>query len=158
MGKEELRAVYKQIRLRMSKSEASSKSRMIGRRLINGVDWSAYQKICVFEPIDKLNEVQINGVVSRLKAQGLEIVTAGRTRDTVAPSGTFDLILVPCLAFDEARYRLGWGGGWYDKFLAAQPQALKIGLAYQNGLISGRLPRQAHDIKLDKIFTETQVY
>jgi 5-formyltetrahydrofolate cyclo-ligase len=66
----------------------------------------------------------------------------------------FDLILVPCLAFDKDNYRLGWGGGFYDRFLAAQPKALKIGLCYQNGFVKEGLTHQPHDIPLDKIITE----
>lgn len=138
----------------MSKSEVSSKSRLIGRRLLNEVDWNSYPKICVFEPISRLNEVDISGVVSRLKAQRREVIVLPHAKTAQAPKSKFDIIIVPCLAFDTANYRLGWGGGFYDKFLAAQPKAIKIGVCFQSGFIEGGLPHEPHDIRLDKIFTE----
>ena len=157
MNKEELRALYRQIRLRMSDSEVSSKSRMIGRKLLNDIDWPDYKLICGYTPIDSLNEVDTRLVILRLESQGMSVQLVTSDRKSKLPLSTFDVILVPCLAFDGQRYRLGWGGGWYDKFLARQPQALKVGLAYKDSLIPS-LPREPHDIPLDMIITEDQVY
>lgn len=157
MNKEELRALYRQIRLRMTKSEVSSKSRMIGRRLLHEIDWPAYKIVCSFTPINDLNEVDIKPVIERLKTQGLQISSIAPFKRSEIPADSFDVILVPCLAYDEQRHRLGWGGGWYDRFLAGQPQALKVGLAYQDSLVSG-LSQEAHDIPLDMIITEERIY
>lgn len=157
MDKEELRALYRQIRLRMSGSEVSSKSRMIGRRLLNDIDWPAYEHVCAYSAIDGLNEVDLRAVTSKLKAQGLNVELVLAAKNPEVPTGAFDVILVPCLVFDEQRYRLGWGGGWYDKFLAQQPRALKVGVAYRDSLIPS-LPHEPHDIPLDMIITEDQVY
>lgn len=154
MTKEELRALCKQIRLRMSRSEVSAKSRLIGRKLLNEIDWNSYPKICVFSPIDKLNEVDISGVTSRLKAQRRNVTALPADTTAKVPAGKFDLIIVPCLAYDLDNCRLGWGGGFYDRFLAGQPKALKIGVCFFNGLVDGGLPREAHDIPLNQIITE----
>jgi len=155
MDKTELRALYRQIRLRMSRSEVSSKSRIIGRKLLNEVDWNNYPKICVFNPMVKLNEVDIGGVNIRLKAQRRDVTVLGRTKEAAMPKRKFDLIIVPCLAFDETGNRLGWGGGFYDKFLAAQPKARKIGVCFLNGLAEGGLPAEPHDVRLDSVITES---
>lgn len=64
--------------------------------------------------------------------------------------GKYDVIIVPGLAFDADNYRLGYGGGYYDTFLANHPNALKIAAAYPFQLIE-KVPREAHDIKLDRI-------
>lgn len=157
MNKEELRALYRQIRSRMSRSEVSSKSRIIGRRLLNEIDWNKYPKICVFEPIEELNEVDIGGVISRLRAQRRDLEILPRSKKAKVPRGKFDLIIVPCLAFDTDNFRMGWGGGFYDKFLAKQPQAFKIGVCFDGGLVENGLPREPHDIQVDQIVTESQV-
>ena len=64
-----------------------------------------------------------------------------------------DLILVPLLAYDDRGYRLGYGGGYYDRTLAHFPKARAIGIAYY-GQRMDVLPHDAHDLKLDGVLTE----
>lgn len=71
-----------------------------------------------------------------------------------------DLLLIPCVGFDADRYRLGYGGGYFDRTLAAWPDGerpVKIGIAYESGKC-GRLPRETHDMPLDAVVTETSIY
>ncbi|QDQ85674.1 5-formyltetrahydrofolate cyclo-ligase [Paraburkholderia megapolitana] len=71
-----------------------------------------------------------------------------------------DLLFVPCVGFDAHGYRLGYGGGYYDRTLAAWPGARKpvtIGIAYEACRID-TLQREAHDIPLDAIVTDAGVY
>lgn len=65
-------------------------------------------------------------------------------------SGTYDLIAVPGLAYDSKKYRLGYGGGYYDRFLANHLPVFKVGLFYPFQKISD-LPVEKHDIPLDEI-------
>lgn len=67
--------------------------------------------------------------------------------------GTFDLIIIPGLAFDNNNYRLGYGGGYYDNFLINHPQAYKLGIFYPKQKV-GKVPIEEHDIKLDKILVQ----
>jgi 5-formyltetrahydrofolate cyclo-ligase len=69
------------------------------------------------------------------------------------PRVTPDLLLVPLLAFDDHGYRLGYGGGYYDRTLAMLPRARAIGIAYA-GQRMDFLPHGAHDLPLDAILTE----
>jgi 5-formyltetrahydrofolate cyclo-ligase len=65
-----------------------------------------------------------------------------------------DRLLVPLLGFDEANYRLGYGGGYYDRTLAAwenQPQTIGVGM--EIGRLQSIFPEQ-HDIAMDFIITE----
>jgi 5,10-methenyltetrahydrofolate synthetase len=67
-----------------------------------------------------------------------------------------DLLLIPCVGFDADLYRLGYGGGYYDRTLAAWPGAQRpatIGIAFEAGRC-GALPREHHDLPLDAILTE----
>ena len=59
-----------------------------------------------------------------------------------------EAVIVPALRIDQFGYRLGQGGGYYDRALA-QLSAWKIGLIYANELITEVLPREDHDIPLD---------
>ena len=72
------------------------------------------------------------------------------------PRVTPDVLLVPLLAFDAQGYRLGYGGGYYDRTLEALRAAgkiLAIGIAYAGQQVD-TLPREAHDHPLDAIVTE----
>lgn len=66
--------------------------------------------------------------------------------------GEYDLIVVPGLAFDSENYRLGYGGGYYDYFLALHPNAVKLGLFYDFQL-SNDFEVEPHDIPLDIVLT-----
>ena len=75
----------------------------------------------------------------------------------LAPSGAplADLpaaLLVPCLGFDADAYRLGYGGGFYDRTLAARPRPATLGVAY--ACQQARFAHGAHDVPLDAIVTE----
>jgi 5-formyltetrahydrofolate cyclo-ligase len=70
-----------------------------------------------------------------------------------------DLLLVPLLAFDAAGYRLGYGGGFYDRSLArlrAAGDILAVGLAYAAQQVAA-VPREATDQPLDLVVTEREV-
>jgi len=61
--------------------------------------------------------------------------------------------IVPGLAFTEKGSRLGYGGGFYDRFLSVNREVYKIALSYES-MIAESLPVMPHDISLDCIVTE----
>lgn len=69
--------------------------------------------------------------------------------------GELSVICVPGLAFDRTGGRLGWGHGYYDATLAqlGAPRPLLLGLAFECQIIN-ELPREAHDVLLDRVITE----
>lgn len=68
-----------------------------------------------------------------------------------------DVILLPLVAFDAANYRLGYGGGYFDRTLAIlSPRPLTIGVGFEHGRVATIYPA-AHDIPLDRIVTEAVV-
>lgn len=77
-----------------------------------------------------------------------------------APEVEPDVLLVPMLAFDRKGYRLGYGGGFYDRTLAklrAVKLVTAIGVAYAGQEIDA-VPRDAHDQPLDWIMTERETF
>lgn len=63
-----------------------------------------------------------------------------------------DALLVPCLGFNGKRYRLGYGGGYYDRTLAATPRPRTVGVAY--GCLRVKFAHDGHDVPLDVVMTE----
>ena len=70
--------------------------------------------------------------------------------------GAIDIIIVPGLAFTDQGGRIGYGGGYYDRYLADTPQSLRIGLAYELQIASF-LPLDSHDQFMDYIVTEKRI-
>lgn len=73
------------------------------------------------------------------------------------PLDKIDLIMVPGIAFDEKGYRLGYGKGYYDRYISNKNPQFSIGLAYDIQLIKS-LPHGNHDKKLDAIATERRIF
>ena len=73
--------------------------------------------------------------------------------DTLEP----EILLVPMLAFDDDGYRLGYGGGFYDRTLASRraqaPGILAVGVAFSGQRVE-RVPRSTEDERLDWLVTE----
>lgn len=66
-----------------------------------------------------------------------------------------EVITVPGVAFDKDCYRIGYGGGFYDKVLRDK-RAISIGLAYEEQIVE-RLPRSSQDKKVDLIITDERI-
>ena len=65
-----------------------------------------------------------------------------------------DLIIVPGLVYSEKGYRIGYGGGYYDKFLSSiSKNVKKVGIVYSN-LVVNELPINNYDIPVDLIITD----
>ena len=60
------------------------------------------------------------------------------------------LVLMPGLAFDPAGHRIGYGGGFYDKFLAAEPNHPTLALCYEFQMLPA-LDTEEHDIPVDTV-------
>ncbi len=67
-----------------------------------------------------------------------------------------EAILVPAVAFDRRGYRVGYGGGYYDRFLPQAPRAAKIGVAFASQIIE-KIPVDGYDLPVDMIVTEKEV-
>lgn len=61
-------------------------------------------------------------------------------------------LLVPCLGYNPQGYRLGYGGGFYDRTLAREPRPATVGVAYR--CLAADFDSDGHDVALDRIITE----
>lgn len=71
--------------------------------------------------------------------------------------GQVDLVLVPGLLFDRRGYRIGQGGGYYDRFLVGLAGVPTVGLVYGQFLVE-RVPTAGHDVPVGLVVTESGVH
>jgi 5-formyltetrahydrofolate cyclo-ligase len=166
--KASLRTELKNARLSLNQEQRELKSVAICKNLETATDWKAIKSLHYFEPIDSLSEVNIRNFIAWVKTDYPEIslYTSRQVNDSwqvVAladnqPAQAHDLgaVLVPMLGFDNNLQRIGYGGGYYDKLLATQPKARKIGVCFGLGKIDN-VPVEPHDVPLDIIATEAAV-
>jgi 5-formyltetrahydrofolate cyclo-ligase len=85
------------------------------------------------------------------------ILEPDKDRQRLVDSRKIDLAVVPGLAFDHFFQRLGYGAGYYDRFLPSlREDAVKLGIGYDFQLID-RLPVEKYDIPLDGILTDIRL-
>ena len=70
-------------------------------------------------------------------------------------NGPIDIIIVPGVAFDRKLNRLGFGKGYYDRYLSNK-EIYKVGICFSGQLID-TLPTDNHDIKMDLVITEKEL-
>jgi 5-formyltetrahydrofolate cyclo-ligase len=86
-------------------------------------------------------------------ARGVWNIPIPAEREIVRPTA----LLVPLVGFDADGFRLGYGGGYYDRTLAAMdPKPLTIGIGFELGRLPSIHP-QPHDVPMDAIVTEAGV-
>jgi 5-formyltetrahydrofolate cyclo-ligase len=68
-----------------------------------------------------------------------------------------DIVLVPAVAYDRAGRRVGYGAGFFDRFLpSTRPNALRVGLGFDLQLVEGDLPSGAFDAVVDRVVTTSE--
>lgn len=72
------------------------------------------------------------------------------------PLDEIEVVIVPAAVWGEDGYRTGYGAGYYDRFLARAPAAVRIGLGLEVQVVP-RVPREAHDVPVDILVTDAGV-
>ena len=177
--KRALREIFNQRRRVYSKTEAEEDSHILVQRICQLPQFQKAQTVMLYMPVHK--EVNLKPLMELYKDQKTFLLPvthrhrsmtahpyAGEEQmkkskhhhiyePTTAPyKGTIDLIFVPGVAFDKHSYRLGRGGGYYDKFLRRHPQALKVGVGYDFQIHKSDIPHSFLDTKLDAVITPTK--
>jgi 5-formyltetrahydrofolate cyclo-ligase len=142
-------------RCAISEATASEASTKVAKNVLKAHNFRDCQTAHIYAPITSQNEMDTRILAKMLKKgyPKLELIWGEASSLAATPQRQFDVIFTPVVGFNRDGFRLGFGGGWYDRFLAAQPEALKIGLAYDWAEVD--FAPQPHDIPLDLIATET---
>lgn len=98
------------------------------------------------------SEIDLKILNDHLKAQGrLYLVPYEADALLHVPFSEIDCILVPGLAFDRKHFRIGYGKGFYDRFLAKVPDIPTIGVGFKEQFYEGLLPIDTWDIPVKEI-------
>ncbi|MFA5821151.1 MAG: 5-formyltetrahydrofolate cyclo-ligase [Candidatus Gracilibacteria bacterium] len=171
MTKNEIRRQILKRRLSLSKKSLATKSKIICQKLKKLPKFKKARNILFYFPVQ--NEVDIlpilkqslktkivllpyivNKQIKPRRIRSLNDLETGpfqipqpKKSCPVVEVSTVDLVLVPAIAFDDLKHRIGFGFGYYDKLLK-KLNCPKIGLAYDFQIIEN-MPRAAHDQQVD---------
>jgi 5-formyltetrahydrofolate cyclo-ligase len=119
-------------------------------------DWIASQGAVIAFPIchdEGIMEAAVPETSDALQMGRYGIVEPDPRRSHIISPEEFDLILVPCVGFDNQKIRLGMGGGFYDRYLPRCTKALKLGIAFSLQRVEEAFS-DPWDIVLDDVITE----
>jgi 5-formyltetrahydrofolate cyclo-ligase len=187
MNKAELRRTFLEKRHALSRSDAALKSRLVADRLFDSFDIGRFSTVHCFISISRLKEIDtlliferiwaefpaIRTVAPRVDRKTQEIANVPFGSDTPVvenswgirePSGEvaiqpseIDAVLVPGLCFDRQGHRVGYGKGYYDKFLSqCRPNCVRIGLSLFQ-LVDKIDDVGPHDVEIDFCITPETV-
>lgn len=161
MTKKELRKIYLNKRTNLSEEEYEQLNQQLCDHFFKAIDLSGIFVLHTFLPIKRTREVNTWLIIDRIKKDFPQLKVAvpkinNQTSELEhyylespeqlknntweipepvygipTPTNKIDIVLVPLLAFDKQGHRLGYGRGFYDKFLAGcRPDCVKIGLSF----------------------------
>jgi len=108
--------------------------------------------------VDGQRRLEFHEVDTAELIEGKFAIREPRVDAPLVDLATISAFVIPGLAFDRAGGRIGWGRGYYDATLVhANPQALRIGLAFECQLVE-TAAHDAHDVPLHYVVTEAAVY
>lgn len=188
MTKKEIRKLYLEKRKSLSPRTLYEKSQRIKTLFFEQVFSASHRHIHLFLPIKKHNEIDTWLIVDELKARHAQVrIVISRSipeksqminyyfdpetrlvenkwgipepdSGVVCDTMKIDLVLIPALAIDQQGHRVGYGKGFYDRFLVAcRRDALKVGLTLDPPIAEIE-DISDFDVKLDLAVTPEQIY
>lgn len=147
-------------RLRAERSQISAEQQLTASTIIQSefiklASKLEPQSLHTYLAITKNKEILTNNIIGFAQENNIKITHPDP--QIITTNEKFDIAVLPLIAFDLEGNRLGYGGGYYDKFLANNEVGLAVGLAYEFQLVS-KVPLEPHDMKLGAVITEKNVY
>lgn len=87
----------------------------------------------------------------QFKVDGFKISQYGKITNE-----KYDVLFIPCVSFNTDKYRIGYGKGYFDKYLQNKTDIITIGCCWNN--LKSEFENEEHDIKLHYILTENKIY
>lgn len=174
--KARLRAHFKQLREQIAPKQRQKMDALVERHFFELPE--VHDRHVFFTYLSRGGEVDTHGIAARLVQGHKRVLAPSPDRRALPADGMFnvslhpaggklvesgrcgatnpedlEVIVVPGIAWDRAGYRVGFGGGYFDRLLAAAPGALKVGLAYECQVVES-VPRDGWDMAVDVVVTE----
>lgn len=177
MNKKELRKAILSKRITLTTDEVNTSSEIIIKKLLESDLYKQAQNICLYMPIR--NEVDVELIYSHHKDntknyylpktigkdmffylyEGRDKLVAG-AYDILEPVNEIEpdytqntLVIMPGAVFTKDGGRIGYGGGYYDRFLAAHSSCYTVAVCYDFQFVS-EIPTEVHDIKPQLIISD----
>ena len=180
MLKREIRAYYPKLRKELPPDILKEKSLSISNQLLKLPIWDA-EYFHIFLPISEKREVDTSFIIPVLQGRDKHVIVPKVTGDselthfllsdsTLLKKNKWNIPepqngiqiserqLIPLLAFDREGYRVGYGKGFYDRFLGkCKEDIVKIGLSFFPP-VDRIVDRESHDVPLDHCVTPDEVF
>lgn len=178
-NKKMTRNTIKEMRLALNKEEVMECSKACVSKVLQFPELIEAKTVCVYMPTG--NEIDTTEIIRYCKENGKRLAAPRVNGDTMEfyyftdetdmeqgaydiwePTGTEavedeeSLVIMPGVAFDLSCNRIGYGKGYYDRYLSAHPRMKKVALAYDFQIV-GRIKREVHDVRPDVVVTESRV-
>lgn len=190
MDKKELRKRMKCLRDSISAQKRSDLSKKIADRIFNDCQYAESQNILIYVSIGSEAEtypiiedamkrgkrvavprIDITGSGNKLmnfyEIKCLEDLEPGfygipepKKKYTIPFEPDKAIVIMPGLVFDKNLNRIGYGGGYYDRYLAGDigKNYMRFGIAFDFQITEERIDTDRYDVTLHKIFTENEIY
>ena len=180
--KSDIRRKTIQERLLMSEEEVLEKSRMITKMVLGLQEY--HRADTIFCYVDFRKEVQTRKIIeeswcrkktvavprvegsemkfyqvrkwSDIKSGYMGILEPEESCKEICPENSNSLMIMPGVAFDEKKNRIGYGGGYYDKYLSQTNEIYKVAVAFEQQVYQELLCEE-HDLRPDIIVTEKRI-
>ena len=173
MDKKELRTLIKALKKQHTPDELDRQSEIICKKIEQHPDFINAKRVMLYNALP--DEVRTAYLIDRWRDKktivlptvvGDDIIPVALDSNTgfavgdfniLEPQnkpyeGSFDIIIVPGVAFDPQGNRMGRGKGYYDRFLVKYPNVKKIGICFDFQLVES-IPAEPHDIRMDEVIS-----
>lgn len=180
MKKSDIRKEMLGRRRALPAEEISQKSKMISNKAIALLEQRQIKSLLAYWPIH--GEVEVKEILAYCSHRGIQVylpIVVGENQMTVgrycgktalkkgkwgilepedrAENAHIELALIPGVAFSKKMYRIGYGKGYFDRYLSQHSHIWKLALAYEFQMLE-EIEVESHDIQMDMILTERETY
>ena len=172
--KQEIRKVIRAEKKRIGKEELLQMSLPVTQKIEANEKYNNANIVLLYHPLG--DEVDVRPLFERALANGKHVILPTVKGDDIIPveittetqwvvgdfdilepvaepyDGSIDLVVVPGVAFDNNKNRLGRGKGYYDRFLVKHPNAYRLGVCFQFQMVA-EVPTEPFDFPMNDIIT-----